>query len=117
VRRLLLEREVALLARAGADHWPLGWAVVFVVAALSFACGASFRDAPEPWKASGTKTPRTEAPGNDPQCGIDFEKRLMTRTPAMMSAMPAIAGASSDCRYTSQPASEISTMPTPDQIA
>jgi len=47
---LLLEREVTLLARAGADHWPLGWAVVFVVAALSFACGASFRDAPEPLK-------------------------------------------------------------------
>ena len=44
---LLLEREVALLARADANHWPLGWIVVFVVAALSFACGASFRDAPE----------------------------------------------------------------------
>jgi 4-hydroxybenzoate polyprenyltransferase len=44
---LLLEREVTLLSRADVDHWPLGWVVVFVVAALSFACGASFRDAPE----------------------------------------------------------------------
>jgi hypothetical protein len=43
---LVHQREVALLTHADADHWPVGWLAIFTVAALCFACGASFRGSP-----------------------------------------------------------------------
>jgi hypothetical protein len=47
----------------------------------------------------------------------DREKTFMTTTPEMISAIPINAGASNFCPKSSQPVSEISTIPTPDQMA
>ena len=51
------------------------------------------------------------------QWETDFEKTFITTTPAMMRPMPIIAGPSRCCLKTSAPTMEMSTMPTPDQIA
>jgi len=47
----------------------------------------------------------------------DLENVLMTITPATIMARPASAGPSRDCRNSTQPAIEISTMPSPLQMA
>lgn len=51
------------------------------------------------------------------QWETDFEKTFITTTPAMMRPMPIIAGASRCCLKSSALTMEMSTMPTPDQIA
>lgn len=51
------------------------------------------------------------------QCTLEVEKTFTTTTPAMISPMPASAAPSSAWRNQIQPIAEISTMPTPDQIA
>src|SRR5258705_480775 len=64
---------------------------------------------------SGQK--RQPPPAMRLQCPTDREKRLMTSTPAMISPMPIRAAASRCCPNHNQLTTEISTMPTPDQIA
>lgn len=51
------------------------------------------------------------------QCAVERENTLITTTPAQIRPMPSNAGRSSFCLNTNRPISEISTMPTPDQIA
>ena len=48
---------------------------------------------------------------------IVLEKVLMMTTPARMKPMPISAGTSSTCLCTSQPSTEMRTMPTPDHTA
>ena len=56
-------------------------------------------------------------PGTTVQCADERENRLITSTPAQIRPMPTMAAASSFCLNTNKPIREISTMPTPDQIA
>src|SRR5690606_4691418 len=51
------------------------------------------------------------------QCATDSENRFMTRTPAMISAMPMMAGGSSVCLCQNHATRATSTMPTPDHTA
>ena len=57
------------------------------------------------------------AGGGMHQICVDLENRLITSTPSMIRAMPIMAGRSSDCLKKTKPMAEISTMPTPDQMA
>ncbi len=58
-------------------------------------------------------TPR----GRRGQWDTDFENTFITTTPAMIRPMPTSAGVSRCCLNSTAPTMEISTMPTPDQMA
>src|SRR5690606_17005516 len=60
---------------------------------------------------------RLSRPSGALQCVTLFENRLITTTPPMISPRPMMAGPSSFCLNRTRPISEISTTPSPLQIA
>jgi len=51
------------------------------------------------------------------QCATDFENTLITTTPAIIKAIPAMAGQSMDCLKMKTETNAVSTIPNPAQVA
>src|SRR5690606_24591296 len=79
--------------------------------------GSSKRTVYREGRARRSWSRRLSRPSGTLQCVTLFENRLITTTPPMISPRPMMAGPSSFCLNRSRPISEISTTPSPLQIA